>query len=271
MKALVLAAAAALLVAGCGTHYTKPASPYPPSSVTPDGAKPEPPPAQLGAASSSIHISGNGLLLIERFEGFSSCPYYDSVGTGHPWTRGFGETEGITRYSPCISVRQGTANLRVLIETRYQWAVRGMGVAFNQNQVDALDSFAWNLGAGIFTGSLRWDLQHHYFYAAAELMRRYVYAGGVILQGLVTRRNAEMALFLKPGPKPVPAETRAQKIRHLHTLEGEQIRLRRYLLTHGCRSRRQHHQTIGPKCRRAFVRGDLVGAAVVRYRHELGR
>lgn len=145
-----------------------------------------------------MHISENGLRLIEGFEGFSSKPYFDRF--GGVWTRGFGETEGIGPNSPHITRAQGEANLKRLIEQRYEPAVRGLGVQLNQNQWDALCSFVWNLGTGIFTGDLRHELQTRQFKAAADRMLAYDHAGGVVLEGLRRRRQEEMALFLKGAP-----------------------------------------------------------------------
>lgn len=145
-----------------------------------------------------MHISENGLRLIEGFEGFSSTPYWDSY--GRVWTRGFGETEGIGPNSPHISRAQGTANLKRLVEQRYEPAIRALGIQLNQNQWDALCSFVWNLGTGIFTGELRHELQTRQFKAAADRMLSYDHAGGVVLAGLERRRREEMALFLKGTP-----------------------------------------------------------------------
>jgi lysozyme len=145
-----------------------------------------------------MHISNKGLELIEQFEGWSSRPYWDSY--GKVWTRGYGETENISSNSPAISRAQGQANLKRLIEQRYEWAIRDLGVSFSQNEWDALCSFVWNLGAGIFTGSLRSNLQARHFTAAAAEMLQYDHAGGVVLLGLERRRKEEVRLFLQSSP-----------------------------------------------------------------------
>ena len=152
-----------------------------------------------------MHISTAGLRLIENFEGFSSVPYWDSY--GGVWTRGYGETEGIGPHSPFISRAQGEQNLKRLVETRYEYAIRNLGVQFNQNEWDALCSFVWNLGAGIFQGHLGDLLKAHDFQGFADAMLAYDHAGGVVLQGLKTRREMERELFLRPGSTPyVPAD-----------------------------------------------------------------
>lgn len=151
-----------------------------------------------------MHISDRGLRLIESFEGWSSRPYWDAY--GRVWTRGFGETEGIHAGSPAISRQQGAANLKHLVEQRYEWAIRGLGVPLSQNQWDALCSFVWNLGAGIFTGHLRSALVSRRWHDAANIMLQYDHAGGVVLAGLSRRRREEVSLFLSDTKPPPPAD-----------------------------------------------------------------
>lgn len=151
-----------------------------------------------------MHISRRGVQLIASFEGFSSRPYWDPY--GRVWTRGFGETEGITSSSPAISRKAAEHRLQHLIETRYEWAIRELGVSLNQNQWDALCSFAWNLGAGIFTGHLRDALQHREWETAANFMLGYDHAGGQVLAGLQRRRQLEAKLFLEPEPPYLPPD-----------------------------------------------------------------
>ncbi|MGH2878959.1 MAG: glycoside hydrolase family protein [Solirubrobacteraceae bacterium] len=257
MKSRCLAALAVALLAGpvsgCGgTPIKHPApAPYvaPESARTPDGAKPVAAPALFAPRGSLLgigarHISTRGLHLIEGFEGWSSCPYWDSY--GGVWTRGYGETEGISGGSACISRAQGELKLRLLVEARYEWALRGLGVSLNQNQWDALCSFVWNLGAGIFQGtSVGADLRVRNWQGAASSMLQYVHAGGVVLAGLVTRRRAEVALFLAPVSKPAS----------LRELYARRRALRRRLSHYGCRTRRAKHEHLGPKCARWFVEG----------------
>lgn len=205
------------------------------SSVHPEGYTPSSPPFLLSPrlSQSNIHISNKGLALIEGFEGFSSCPYWDPYGS--VWTRGFGETDFGGNFSGrCISRVQGQSNLRNKVESEYQWAVRQLGVNFNQNQVDALDSFIWNLGAGIFQGTLRYDLQHRQFYAATRIMLLYDHAGGQVLEGLRIRREREVALFLKVV-SPIPQQIVTKKHQELVAAKKYRAELRVLLTTHRCR------------------------------------
>ena len=153
-----------------------------------------------------MHVSQRGLALIEGFEGWSSAPYWDRY--GGVWTRGYGETEGISGSSRRITRAQGEANLRRRLELYYEPAIRALGVELSQNQWDALCSFAWNLGPGIFRGTLRAALQARRFDEAARLMLAYDHAGGVVLEGLRRRRQAEAELFRRSPPAYVPHDER---------------------------------------------------------------
>ena len=64
----------------------------------------------------------------------------------------------------------------------------------NQNQFDALVSFAYNLGCGNLK-NIAENLNKNDFSGATARMKKYVYAGGNKLEGLVRRRQAEVDLF----------------------------------------------------------------------------
>ena len=138
----------------------------------------------------SLKISDNGLNLIKRFEGCRLTAYRDSVGV---WTIGYGHTKGVHN-GQTISMGQATEYLRQdcanaernvnSFDSKYHW---------NQNQFDALVSFAFNIGSInrlVGNGSK----------SISEISTRiplFCHAGGKKLAGLVTRRNAEKALFDK--------------------------------------------------------------------------
>lgn len=143
------------------------------------------------------------LKLIERFEGFRSQAYWDPW--GKVWTVGFGETEGVHQGS-FMTFAQAEQDLRSRLEREYAPSVEALGVPLNDNQFSALLSFVWNLGPG----SMQWDvgryLRERNYVAAANAMLAYDRAGGVVLQGLVTRRQAEVALFRTPAGPAAPVD-----------------------------------------------------------------
>ena len=148
----------------------------------------------------SLKISGNGLNLIKRFEGCRLTAYRDSVGV---WTIGYGHTSGV-HSGQAISMGQATEYLRQdcanaernvnSFDSKYHW---------NQNQFDALVSFAFNIGSInqlVGNGSK----------SISEISARiplFCHAGGKKLSGLVSRRNAEKALFNKECSTPASAST----------------------------------------------------------------
>jgi lysozyme len=232
---------AALLV-GCGAgapasprpqppHPTQTAVVYhpPQSAITPEGAKPVPPLTGVGVFPGETHINAAGMNLIGGFEGFSSCPYQDVVGV---WTIGYGVTSGsgfhVGPFTPCESRTTGLAQLKSLILRDYEPAVHAVSSTFGQNATNALDSFDYNLGAGIFTGTLRGDLARHDYQAAGIIMLQYDHAGGRVIPGLFTRRVEEVALLRRADPRPRPRFTHAQL---LHRLKSE----RDYIRVHHCR------------------------------------
>lgn len=175
----------------------------PQSARTPDGARPAPALIGIPVGVSEMHIDGRGLALIESFEGYDRCAYWDPF--GDVWTVGFGQTQGVYAGFCFANRAAAEANLKLSIEESYEPYIRALKAGLNQNEWDALCSFAYNLGGGIFTGTaVGADLRARDFRAATQAMLGYVYAGGVVLPGLVTRRREEVALFDTPVVKPKP-------------------------------------------------------------------
>jgi lysozyme len=275
-------------LAGCGstqivTHTVTVPQPKityipPQSSITPEvrhpngemkvGAPAKPPVSLPQAIFGEKHIDVAGLHLIERFEGFSSCVYWDPY--GGVYTIGYGEAY-VSAHTPCESQATAQAKLQRQVETNYEWSIRALGVDFNQNQWNALCSFDYNLGAAIFeiSPSLRFDLQHRQFYAASRQMLTYDIAGGAVLGGLRTRREDEVQLFLTPpheAAPETPSQRRAREERELagHKAVLNQLRvrqrvLRRELAVKGCYPRLKAHRA-GPVCKRYKREGNEVSA-----------
>lgn len=158
---------------------------------------------------SEYHISKSGLLLIERFEGFRDTQYRDAVGVA---TIGYGTTAGAGVVSPLPETcTQAEAELwlqryvnRDIIPAIEQATEAGRRV-FNQNEVDACCSLGYNLGAGVFGPhyTIGSHIRNHKFThrRIGNDFLLYEYAGGERLDGLVTRREAERALFDRPVRK----------------------------------------------------------------------
>ena len=144
-----------------------------------------------------MKISENGLKLIKKFEGCRLTAYQDAVGV---WTIGYGTTnadKAITGTTICQGLRIGqeTADewLRKSIDRKYAPKVdKYNSYQWNQNEFDALVSFAYNIGSidGLTAQGSRTRAE------ISHMILAYNKAGGRELSGLTKRRQEERALFL---------------------------------------------------------------------------
>lgn len=150
-------------------------------------------------------IDAAGFRFIAGWEGGQSSDglyhaYWDEF--GHVWTIGIGETEAV-HPGEVWTPAQAEADFFTHMARDYAPYINRLGVKLNHNEFNATASAIWNLGPG----SLEWDwgraLKAGNFRDAAALLRKYDTAGGVVLEGLQRRRDAEAALMLTPEPKPV--------------------------------------------------------------------
>jgi GH24 family phage-related lysozyme (muramidase) len=138
-----------------------------------------------------MNISNVGIKLIQDFEGCVLFEYKDAIGVP---TIGWGHTGGV---QPNQRITQAQADdlLRSDLK-RFVDAVNNTGLKLNQNQFDALCSFAYNCGQA----NLKTLVKDRSIAQIANALPMYCKASGRTLDGLVKRRNAEKALFLKPVP-----------------------------------------------------------------------
>lgn len=150
-----------------------------------------------------MKISQAGLDLITSFEGYhralpdGSCTtYYCPAGV---LTIGYGCTEGI-KAGEVWTKQQAQERFRAEL-VKHEAAVDRMAtVDLNQNQFDALVSFSYNCGIGALQKStLLKKLNAGDVAGAARAFASWNKGGGKVLPGLVRRRAAESALFLKPA------------------------------------------------------------------------
>jgi lysozyme len=147
--------------------------------------------------------SNKGIDLIKSFEGFKSKPYKCSAGVP---TIGYGATfypstnEKVTLKDKEISELQAVELLQNML-TGYEKSVDSFcRDDINQNQFDALVSFAYNLGSNSLKNSTllkKVNLNPNDESIKLEFMK-WVKAGGQTLKGLVRRREAEATLYFTP-------------------------------------------------------------------------
>lgn len=158
---------------------------------------------------SDYHISANGLKLIEAFEGFRAQQYKDAVGVP---TIGYGTTAGAGVVEPLpetCTEAEAERWLALYVDRDVIPAIEAATEAgrrtFNQNQVDACCSLGYNCGAGVFDthSTIGLHIRSHKFThrRIGNDFLLYEYASGQRLAGLVTRREAERALFDRPVRK----------------------------------------------------------------------
>ena len=138
-----------------------------------------------------MRISENGLNLIKEFEGCRLEAYLDPAGVP---TIGYGHTSGvkmgqvITQNTADEYLRDDCAAAEKNVngfDAKYHW---------NQNQFDALVSFAFNLGSiNQLTANGTRSIED-----ISAKIPEYCHAGGKKLNGLVRRRAAEKELFDTP-------------------------------------------------------------------------
>lgn len=146
-------------------------------------------------------VSKNGLDLIKEFESFKSKPY---LCPSQKATIGFGSTyypdgKKVTLQDKEITEEKAYEILEYIANKDFGSNInKVVKVPLNQNQFDALVSFAYNIGNGNFNSStlLRWLNQGNYKEASMQLLR-WDKSKGIVLNGLTKRRKVEKALFDK--------------------------------------------------------------------------
>ncbi|WP_335952328.1 lysozyme [Acinetobacter pittii] len=146
-----------------------------------------------------MKISNSGINLIKSFEGLRLKAYDDGVGV---WTIG----TGTTVYPNGVKVKQGDTCTPEQAKAYFKHDLakfektvnESVTVPLNQNQFDALVSLTYNIGAGALKNSTLLKLLNKGDYkGAADQFLVWNKAGGKVMKGLVRRREAERALFLK--------------------------------------------------------------------------
>lgn len=149
-----------------------------------------------------MKTSRRGIKLITEFEGFAPQAYEDVAVPGL-WTIGYGFIEGVQE-GDRITKEQATDRLKRELVKYEQAVMQATGGGCNQNEFDALVSFAFNVGtdgmkkSSAIKAHRRGDKQ-----AAARAFALWNKAGGKVWAGLTRRRAAEAALYLEPMPDDV--------------------------------------------------------------------
>lgn len=145
-----------------------------------------------------MKISQNGIDLIKKYEGFKDRSYVCPAGVR---TIGYGTTRINGR-----PVQRGMSCTRAQAEgwlrndaddflDQIEPMIRDSSI-LDQNQIDALASFVYNVGIGNFKKSnLLKHINDGFLVLAADEFKRWNKGGGRVLAGLVDRREEEAELF----------------------------------------------------------------------------
>lgn len=146
-----------------------------------------------------MKISNNCIELVKKYEGCKLTAYKCPAGV---WTIGYGHTgkvNGVPVGSGMKITQAEAVNILKQDLERFEAKVQKYDSKYhwNQNEFDALTSFAFNVGSiDQLTGM---GVRNRNEIAAA--ITRYCKANGETLPGLLRRRQEEKALFCKPVTK----------------------------------------------------------------------
>jgi lysozyme len=141
-----------------------------------------------------MHLSGAGLELLKKAEGFRDRTYLDvagfrTIGFGHRLLPSESFTSG-------IDLAHGEAILAADVQGAESSVERLVKVPLTQGQFDALVDFVFNLGAGRLAGSsLLAYLNAGKYDAAAWQLLAWDHAGSHEIPSLKARREAEFLLW----------------------------------------------------------------------------
>jgi lysozyme len=138
------------------------------------------------------------------YEGYASHPYVDKVGTGHPVTWCYGETEAdapIPSMSATFTKEQCQQQLGTSL-VKYDAQIQKcidpkVYAALPPHRHAALVSLDYNIGPGNFCKSnVVRNLNAGKTQAACDAFLSWTHASGRVVQGLVNRRQSERKLCL---------------------------------------------------------------------------
>ncbi len=155
-----------------------------------------------------MKIPQEAIDLVKEFEGLRLDAYLDpagivTIGYGYTNRAGYGPgvkmgdkwTEDLAEEMLAVGLEKFAAEIKPLFKQQP-----------NPHQFGAFVSLAYNIGTPAFAKSTalkRWNAGD--MMGCAEAMAWFNKAGGKVLRGLVRRREAEVALFLKDYAEPKPA------------------------------------------------------------------
>lgn len=141
-----------------------------------------------------MNYSQAGIDLTKDFEGCRLKAYQDQKKV---WTIGYGHTKGVKQGMTCTQ-EQAEEWLREDVGEAEATVARLVKVPITQNQYDALVDFCFNLGTkNFYISTLRKLLNKSDYQGCANEFEKWNLVDGLVNAGIIRRRKAEKALFLK--------------------------------------------------------------------------
>ena len=169
-------------------------------------------------------INQAGIDLIKQWEGCKLKAYKDVAGI---WTVGYGLTSraGFIEVGPDTVLTQEEADYYFeKVVDDFASKIKPMITSpINENEFAAFVSLAYNIGVGAFKRSSalkRFNAGEKD--RVTEAIRMWKKAGGKTVQGLVNRREAEVALFLTPVSTQAPSKGRS-KVTQSRTVQASVV------------------------------------------------
>jgi len=132
--------------------------------------------------------------MVKHFEGFKARAYLCPASV---WTIGYGRTQNV-KEGDITSMPQATRDLEEELIEFSEQVLRVVSVDLEQNELDALTSWTYNLGVGnLQSSTLLKKLNSGDKDSVPSEMLRWNKAAGKVLAGLTTRRQAEADLWEK--------------------------------------------------------------------------
>lgn len=150
----------------------------------------------LGGKATTLGVKGEAL--IKKFEGCRLTAYdlgdgMITIGWGHAESKGQTSlVPGVTTWSQAQANGQFLKDIATYVNAVNRYFIR----SFNQNQFDAMVSFTYNCGSGVFVRD-NWDKNASNSYIT-ESIANYINKGTIFEDGLRRRRQEEINLFNTP-------------------------------------------------------------------------
>jgi len=148
-----------------------------------------------------MKVNKDGLYLIAEFEGLSLKPYMcpakkATIGYGNCYYR---DGRKVTMLDNPITKEEALELLKVIVDSFAKQVDKLVSTPLNQNQINAVVSFAYNVGIGNLKNSTLLKLinKDHNQLAISNEFLKWINVGGKKSNGLEKRRIKESQIYFK--------------------------------------------------------------------------